>query len=119
MALAWTAALTLTLLQSGANPVVGPSLPQEPAKIESEIALTVAHIIGFGGLTLFWAFAFDETLRSRRAILLAVGIALAFGLGTETLQGLTPDRRATLWDYFTNTVSIFAVGVYLRRRFSL
>lgn len=115
-ALAWAALLTLTLLQSSAEPVVGPAAPPGPPTLQGEALLTLAHVIGFAGLTLLWTFAFDQTMRQPRAIVLAVVIAVILGIVTEYLQTGVPDRNSSLWDYTVNILTALGTGYLLLRR---
>jgi len=101
IALAYTALLTLILLQSSSRPYIGPPSPPGPPDLGREILLTFAHVIGFGLLVWLWWKALTP---SPRALLLTIGISLALGIVTELLQNLVPDRSASLFDLATNTL---------------
>lgn len=115
IALAYTALLLLFLLQSSSQPVVGPAAPPGEPDLGREILLTFGHVLGFSLLVLLWWSAFDLTLPSGRAILLAVIIALVLGLMTELLQTLVPDRGASLFDLAVNWLVTLATAYAIRR----
>jgi VanZ family protein len=116
VALAYTALLTLVLLQSSSQPYIGPAAPPGPPDPARELLLTSGHIIGFALLVMLWWQAFDP---SPRALLMAVLIALALGLVTELLQNFVPDRSASVFDLATNIVVTLAtallISVYQKR----
>ena len=76
IALAYTALLTLMLLQSSSNPYIGPAAPPGPPDPVRELLLTIAHIIGFALLVTLWWKAFAP---SSRPLFMAVLIALTLG----------------------------------------
>jgi VanZ family protein len=116
VALAYSALLTLVLLQSSSQPYIGPAAPPGPPDPARELLLTIAHIIGFSILVAVWWKAFDP---SPRALLMAALIALALGIVTELLQNFVPDRSASLFDLATNIVVTLAtallISVYQKR----
>ena len=115
IAYGWTIALLVTLLQSSQQPVMGPAAPPGNPDMRRELLLTVGHIIGFGGLTLVWWWLLDVFLPLRRALILAVTIALSLGVLTELLQSLVPDRNASLYDMGVNAlVTLLVAGVVYR-----
>jgi len=103
-ALAWTALVTLVLVQSSSQPVVGPAAPPGPPTLEREILLTSGHIVAFSILTFLWWWALLTI--SPRPLLHAILIGLALGIVTEWAQTLVPDRSASLFDMATNIVVI-------------
>lgn len=113
IALAYTALLTLMLLQSSSNPYIGPAAPPGPPDPVRELLLTIAHIIGFALLVAIWWKAFAP---SSRPLLLAVLIALTLGIVTELLQNFVPDRSASLFDLLTNVVVTLATAWLIRSR---
>jgi VanZ family protein len=115
-ALAWTALLLLTLLQSSSQPVIGPPAPPGDPSLERELLLTLGHIIGFAGLTLVWRWALADVLAPRRALWLAVLIALLLGICTELAQAAVPDRAASGFDLMVNGLAALTVGGWLSRR---
>lgn len=118
VAVAYTALMSILLLQSSANPVVGPVAPRE-FNLVWEILLTLGHLIGFGILTSLCAWAFTALTPYRRGIGIALVFACAFGLVTEALQSLVPDRSVSWFDLVCNWGVSVGVAVWLwRRRFS-
>jgi VanZ family protein len=116
VALAYTALLTLVLLQSSSQPYIGPAAPPGPPDPARELLLTVAHIIGFSLLVTVWWKAFAP---SPRALLMAILVALILGIVTELLQNFVPDRSASLFDLVTNILVTLAtallISVYQKR----
>lgn len=113
-ALAYLILLTVLLLQSSAQPVVGPAAPKE-FNLVWEILLTSGHIIGFSLLVvvIWWALCPPAPLRWT----LITALLLAFGLGltTEILQSIVPDRSASLFDLAVNWGAALATARYLYR----
>jgi VanZ family protein len=112
-ALAWTALVTLVLVQSSSQPVVGPAAPPGPPTPEREILLTCGHIIAFSILTVLWWWAL--TPHSPHALIQAVIVGLILGLVTEWAQTLVPDRSASLFDIATNTLVTGLTAWTIRR----
>lgn len=101
-AAAWVLLITVLLLQPSGRPVVGPAAPPGPPDLGRELYLTTGHIIGFSVMTalIWWALA--ATLPSRRALHIAVLLALLLGIMTEWAQTLVVDRTASLFDLSVN-----------------
>lgn len=116
IALAYTAFMTLVLLQSSGQPVVGPPAPPGPPTLEREILLTVGHLVAFSLLTVLWTWTFYPRLSLKRALLLAVLIGFGLGFVTEIAQTLVPDRSASGFDMLVNAVSVLAVALFFYRR---
>lgn len=115
LALGWTFALLVALLQSSHQPVVGPAAPPGDPDALREAMLTTGHIIGFAGLTLLWWWAYVKTLPSRRALISAILIALILGTVTEFLQTAVADRNASLDDLAVNWLTtLITAGVIAR-----
>lgn len=110
LALAWTGLLCVLLLQSSAEPVIGPAAPPGPASPVREILLTIGHIGGFSVLIMLWFWSLSGMLSFHRALLGAITIALVLGTTTEVLQNTIPDRSASLWDLVVNWVVTLAVA---------
>lgn len=115
MALGWTALLLVTLLQSSRQPVVGPPAPPGQPTLARELLLTGGHIIGFSLLTLLWWRALITVGSARRALILAVVIALVIGTLTEVAQATIPDRSASLFDLTVNWLVTLATAAILHR----
>jgi VanZ family protein len=113
VALAYTALLTVMLLQSSSHPYVGPPAPPGDPDPVREILLTSGHIVGFTLLVLVWWAALRP---SPRALLIAIVIGLTLGTVTELLQSLVPDRSASLFDLVTNYVVTFGAAWVIRLR---
>jgi VanZ family protein len=115
-ALAYTALLTLILLQSSSQPIVGPAAPPGDPDPAREIILTTGHIVGFVLLVLVWWWAFVSHSGSRRALFISAIIALVLSVMTELLQTLVPDRSASLFDLIVNTLVTLATVwmIYIR-----
>jgi VanZ family protein len=107
IALAYTAVLTVVLLQSSSHPYVGPAAPLGAPDPGREFLLTSGHIIGFTILVLLWWWVLSPW---PRALLIAVLIALLLGTITEILQSLVPDRSSSLFDLATNYVVTLTVA---------
>ena len=102
-ALAYTALLTLLLLQSSGRPVIGQAAPPGPPDMARETLLTCGHIIGFSLLVLLWWWVFSAiSTSSHHALVLTIVIALVLGCLTELLQTLVPDRSASWSDLAVN-----------------
>lgn len=112
LALGWTAIITVFLLQSSGEPVVGPAAPPGEPGLLRELELTAGHIIGFGGLTLAWWWALHGVLRPGVALLATIGFSISYGVFTEVMQINIPDRNASWWDIFVNAgVTVLVAGV--------
>jgi VanZ family protein len=115
IALAYTALLTLVLVQSSAQPVVGPVAPRE-FNLAWEIFLTTGHLVGFSFLVfLIWS-ALTTVAPSTRSLIVAVVFACVLGLITEILQTLVPDRSSSLFDLACDWGVTFAVAYFIYRR---
>lgn len=100
-AVVYAGLLTLVLLQSSAQPVVGPVAPKE-FNLGWEILLTTGHVVGFSLLVaaIWWALCPPAPLRW--TLIVAMLIAFVLGLTTEILQSIVPDRSASLFDLGVN-----------------
>lgn len=114
-ALAWTALLCVTLVQSSSQPVIGPAAPPAPPDLGRELFLTSGHIIGFSVLTVLWQWALMTRWSPTRAIVFAVMIAFMIGTLTELAQTAVPDRNASLFDLSVNWLIALAVGLNILR----
>lgn len=115
VALTYTAFLTLLLVQSSAQPIVGPVAPRE-FNLAWEIFLTTGHLVGFSLLVfLIWS-ALTTVAPSTRSLIVAVLFACLLGLITEILQTLVPDRSSSLFDLVCDWSVAFAVAYFIYRR---
>ncbi len=115
VALAYTALLTLVLLQSSMKPVVGPVAPRE-YNLAWEIFLTTGHLVGFSLLVfLIWS-ALTTVTSPTRSLVIAVVFACLMGLITEILQSIVPDRSASLFDLVCDWGVAFAVAYAIHRQ---
>lgn len=113
IALAYSALLTLILLQSSSQPYIGPAAPPGPPDLARELLLTTGHVAGFALLVFVWWRALPPTAHG---LLIAVCIGLALGTITELLQNLVPDRSASLFDLATNYAVTLATAWVIRSR---
>ena len=115
IALAYTALLTLVLIQSSAQPVVGPVAPRE-FNLAWEIFLTIGHLVGFSLLVLLIWSALTTVAPSTRSLIVAVVFACLLGLITEILQSFVPDRSSSLFDLACDWGVAFAVVYVVHRQ---
>ncbi|MFW5691397.1 MAG: VanZ family protein [Chloroflexota bacterium] len=102
----WTGLMTLLLLQSSAQPLIGPAAPPGPPDTLRELLMIAGHLVAFGGLVVLLWWALLPGTASPRALLVAVAFALVMSISTELLQGLVPDREPSLWDIATNAAAV-------------
>ena len=115
LALAYTALLTLVLVQSSAQPVIGPVAPRE-YNLAWEILLTIGHLVGFSLLVLMIWSALTTVTSPVRSLIIAVIFACLLGLITELLQTLVPDRSSSLFDLACDWGVAFAVAYFIDRQ---
>lgn len=115
-ALAYTLLVTVLLVQSSSQPIIGPAAPPDPPDLERELMLTLGHVVSFSGLVVLWWWAILALLPPPRALFVSVGFAIVFGLLTEMAQTLVGDRQASLFDLAVNwTSTVFVATVILER----
>lgn len=114
-ALGWSALITLLLVQSSTQPVIGPAAPPGAPHPGREFLLNSAHLVAFSVMVFLWWWAFIQNTPHLRAVLMALSIALILGGITEVAQGLVPDREVSLLDLAMNWGSSLAVAWYLYR----
>jgi VanZ family protein len=115
-ALAYTLLVTVLLVQSSSQPLVGPPAPPGPPNLVREIELTLGHVVAFSGLVVLWWWALVALLPTPRALFVAAAFALIFGLLTEVAQSLVADRQASLFDLAVNwTVTVFVSAYILEK----
>lgn len=114
VAIVYSALLTLVLVQSSANPLLGPAAPRE-FELWWEILLTLGHLVGFSLLVVVNWSALATVTTSRRALITAVIFACLLGLISELLQSFVPDRSASLFDLACDWGVAFVTGYLLHR----
>lgn len=116
LAVGWTLLVTITLVQSSANPVVGPAAPPGHPDLWREIQLTSEHVVVFGALVWLWWWAFSARLAPPRALFVAVGFALIFGALTELAQTALSDRQASFFDMAVNWTTTIMTATFISAR---
>jgi VanZ family protein len=116
LALGFTLLTTVMLVQSSSHPIVGPPAPPGDPDLKREIELTIGHIVVFTTLVGLWWWAFLPDLPSRRALFVAVGFALIYGVITELAQTAVPDREVSLYDVVVNWCSTGLVAAWIMHR---
>lgn len=114
-ALAYTAFMTVVLIQPSADPIIGPPAPPGAPTLEREILLLTGHLVAFAVLTLLWTYTFYATIPLERAVLLAVAIGLAMGILTEMVQSIVPGRGASVFDVAANWFATLTTAWAIRR----
>jgi VanZ family protein len=114
-ALAYTALLTLLLVQSSGHPVVGPAAPPGKPSPQRELLLTSGHIIGFSLLVVIWWWALRRGWGERRALLVSLAISFLLGVVTEIAQTLVPDRSSSWDDLAVNVLVSLAAALLIVR----
>ncbi len=113
----WMILVTITLLQSSGQPVVGPPAPPGPPSPSRELFLTTGHVVAFSVMLvlLWWALPLAPHI-----LVVSWVICCLFGGITELLQQLVPDRSASLDDFAVDCLvsGIAALLIYSRGRFS-
>lgn len=106
--------LTLVLLQSSSEPVVGPVAPKA-YDLGWDMLLTTGHIVGFTLLVsmIWWAFLPVST--STRGLVIGLVFAAVLGMVTELLQTLVPDRSASWFDLLVDWGVALATMWAIRR----
>ena len=108
--------MTLVLVQSSGQPVVGPPAPPGPPTPERELLLTSGHIISFAILNLIWVWALSPTMSFQRRLVMALVIAFTLGLVTELAQNYVPDRSASIEDLLVNWITTIVTLWWIRRK---
>jgi VanZ family protein len=116
LALAYTLLVTVMLVQSSGQPMIGPPAPPGPPSLLRELELTMGHIVAFSGLVVLWWWAMQAILSPPRALFVAVGFAVIFGFMSELAQTLVSDRQASLFDLAVNwTSTVFTAAFILEK----
>jgi len=106
VALAYTAILTVYLLQPHTSPVIAkPSIPGQPA-LSREILRTFGHFVTFGGLTLVWASALSAVWPFRRALVVTVTVMVIFSAASEWAQSFVRERSASVEDFTADVLGV-------------
>ena len=120
LALIYTVFVTILLLQSSSEPLIGPPAPPGPPSLRREILLTTGHLSVFALLTFIWWWALMPILSSARALYLTVRFCLVFGIVTELAQTFSIHRSVSVIDAGANITSVlltaWAISAYRNRR---
>ncbi len=117
LAIGWTLLLTLLLLQPEADPVIDLGLPQGDSSLQREIFFSALHLLAFALTCVGWFWALNGAFAARTSLIIAVIIALALGILTESLQTLTLDRHASWIDLLANAAGTLAAARLIWRRY--
>jgi VanZ family protein len=98
---AYLVVLTATLLQPSQQPLLGPAAPKT-YNLGWDILLTLAHVVGFGLLTLLLWWVQYPPAPFRWALRTALLCACILGVTTEFLQSMVPDRSVSPFDLLVN-----------------
>jgi len=83
---------------------------QPQAEMPQNISDKIVHLTVYAGAALLWGWA----ATSRRTLLLAVPVLIAYGIGLEIAQGFTPDRTPSVADALANSLGVLiGLGCYL------
>lgn len=115
VALAWTVLVTVLLVQSSSEPVVGPAAPPGDPTLGRELMLVAGHVVAFSVLTALWWWAAQTMMPASRALFVAVVVAMVVGGLTEVAQMAVSDRSASLLDLGVNWVVAAVTARYLYR----
>lgn len=116
IALVYTLLVTILLVQSSSQPLIGPPAPAGAPDLKREIELTLGHVGAFSGLVVLWWWALAAILPTPRALFVTVVFAILCGLLTEMAQTLVADRQPSLFDLAVNwTVVVFVASFILER----
>ena len=118
IAIAWSALLTLFLLQPEADPVIDLGLPQGDSALVREVFFSALHLIAFGITCFCWFWALRRNLQFRTSLAVACLLAILLGGVTEILQGFTLDRHASWLDLIANIAGTLLAARLIWRRFS-
>lgn len=108
--------MTLVLLQSSSQPMIGPAAPPGQPSLARELLLTTGHIVSFAFLTVTWMWTLAPAVSFKRRFIMTLIIAFSLGLMTELAQTYVPDRGASIEDLLTNWFSTLGTLWYLRRK---
>ncbi|MDE2852705.1 MAG: VanZ family protein [Chloroflexota bacterium] len=117
LAIGWTLLLTLLLLQPETNPVIDLGLPRGDSSLQREIFFSALHLLAFALTCLLWFWALTGAFTLRTSLFIAVLIAIALGVLTESLQTLTQDRHASWIDLLANSLGAMAAARFIWRRY--
>jgi VanZ family protein len=113
MIIGYTALMTLLLEQSSGQPMIGPAAPKAFDPVWDAL-LTGCHFVGFGLLVLLLWSALAVPAHWRWALIMTVLFALMFGLVTEIVQTLVPDRSSSWSDLLVDWGITLAVAYWIR-----
>lgn len=116
LALAWTALISVLLVQSEQNPMINTGIPPGEPTLEREIVFTTAHLIAFSITSALWFWAWFGHINLRTSLILGVAIAIVIGGVTEYLQSFVPDRQASLFDLLANCIGALGIAYFIWRK---
>ncbi len=104
-ALTWTTLILLLLLTPGVLTL---------QTFLGDLTDKAGHAGMFGVLTVLWFWLLLCYRSWQRALLLAFGLALVIGGGTEFAQRFVPGRESIIWDFVANGLgaSLMALALY-------
>ena len=116
VAIAWSALLTLLLLQPDAQPVIDLGLPRGDNTLARELAFSALHLLAFSVTAALWIWTLSAKYKLRTSLILACLIAFALGGVTEYLQSFTLDRHASWNDLVANFAGALIAARLIWRR---
>jgi len=75
---------------------------QPQASMPQEVSDKLLHLAAYAGAALLWGWA----ARTRKSLVLALPLLIAYGIGLEITQGLTPDRTPSATDALANSLGV-------------
>ncbi len=118
IALAWSALLTVLLLQAEANPVIDLGLPRGDNTLARELAFSSLHLLAFCVTCLCWFWALISRFHFRSSLRAALIIAIALGLSTEFMQTTTLDRHFSWLDLAANIAGALIAARLVVQRYT-
>ena len=120
--LAWTAFLTILLVQPEAQPVIPTGVQPAPPSFERELFFSSIHLIFFCITATLWCFSLESYFDLRLTMISVILFITSYGFVTEMAQGLIPGRAPQVWDIIANLLGgIIGIAIYrwLQQKYSL
>ena len=115
VAAAYTAFITVLILQPSGQPVIGPAAPPGPPSLRRELLLTLGHVAVFIPLLIVW-YAALRTLKSYDdALRTAARFCLLFAVVSEIAQVAAINRSVSFFDAAANCLGI-GIGIWIIAR---